>query len=186
MKFVNLMPFCILILFLVSACKPAEKVKEEKEIVAEFGKTIVFDYAAGFDNGTLFDTTFESAAREAGIYNPNRIYEPMSLVFNKGTLFPGLEESLIGMKQGEIRNVRIPPNKAYGIKIENSTRVLPKDSIKGIGEIEVGKMIEIVVPGGQRVPSYVKEIGEENITVDLNHPLAGEYIQFSIILRNIW
>lgn len=186
MKFANLIPFCILIIVLVSACKPAENVKEEKEPVAEFGKTITFDYAAGFDNGTLFDTSFEEAAREAGIYNPNRVYEPVIIVFNKGSLFPGLEEAMLGMKQDDIKNIRIPPNKAYGLKIENSIRVLPKSLIKGTEEIEIGKMIEIVLPEGQRVPSYVKEIGEENITVDLNHPLAGEYIQFAIILKSIW
>jgi len=89
------------------------------------------------------------------------------------------------MKEGETKNVRIPPDKAYGLIIRDSIRVLPKDLIKGTGEIKVDQIIEIVVSGGQRVPSYIKEIGEENITVDLNHPLAGEYVQFSIILKSI-
>jgi len=182
MKSTILLLLSILILLLVSACKTID---EPKEKVVEFGKTITFDYAAGFDNGTLFDTSFEIAAREAGIYDPNRIYEPVTIVYGEGTFFPGLEQAFLGMKEEETKNIRIPPEKAYGIKIENSTRVLPKDSIKGTGEIEVGQIIEIVVSGGQRVPSYIKEIGEENITVDLNHPLAGQHIQFAIILKSI-
>ena len=149
------------------------------------GKTITFDYAAGFDNGTLFDTSFETAAREAGIYNPDRPYQPIKIIYGKDPLILGLGEALLGMKADETKNVRIPPDKAYGVFIEDSTRVLPKNSIKGTDEIKVGQMIEIVALGGQRVPSYIKEIGEENITVDLNHPLAGEYIQFAIIVKSI-
>ena len=182
MKSTTLLLLSIIILLLVTACKTIE---DPKEKVVEFGKTITFDYAAGFDNGTLFDTSFEIAAREAGIYDPDRIYEPVTIVYGEGTFFPGLEQALLGMKEEETKNIRIPPEKAYGIKIENSTRVLQNDSIKGIGEIKVGQIIEIVVSGGQRVPSYIKEIGVENITVDLNHPLAGQYIQFAIILRSI-
>ena len=184
MKFPKIALFCIVLLFLVSACKTIEE--EPKEKIVEFGKTITFDYAAGFDNGTLFDTSFEIAAIEAGIYNPDRIYEPITLVYGEGTFFPGLEEALLGMKTDETKNVRIPPDKAYGVFIEDSIRILPKNSIKGTGEMKVGQIIDIVVSGGQRVPSYIKEIGEENITVELkNHPLAGEYIQFSIIVRSI-
>ena len=61
----KLLPFCVVLLLLISACKTTEK--EEKEPVVQFGKTIVFDYAAGFDNGTLFDNSLEAAAKEAVI-----------------------------------------------------------------------------------------------------------------------
>ena len=89
------------------------------------------------------------------------------------------------MKVGDIKNIRIPPDKAYGAFIEGSIMVLPKDSIKGKGEIKVGQVIDIIIADGQSVPAYIKEIGEENITVDFNRPLAGEFIQFSIILKSI-
>src|SRR3989338_2301715 len=107
MKFSKIFPFCIVLLLLVSACKTAEK--KEQEPVVEFGKTITFDYAAGFDNGTLYDTSFEDAAKKAGIYNPARAYKPVTIVLNKGALFPGLEEALLGMKADETKNIRIPP-----------------------------------------------------------------------------
>ena len=180
MKSTILLIFSIAILLLISACKTGEK-----EPVVELGKTITFDYAAGFDNGTLFDTSFETVAKEAGIYNPNRIYRPVKMVYGIGTFFPGLEEAFLGMKAGDIKNIRIPPDKAYGVFIEDSIMVLPKDSIKGKGEIKVGQVIDVIIADGQSVPTYIKEIGEENITVDFNRPLAGEFIQFSIILKSI-
>jgi peptidylprolyl isomerase len=184
MKFPKIALFCIVLLFFVSACKTIEE--EPKEKIVELGKTITFDYAAGFDNGTLFDTSFEAAAREAGIYDPDRSYQPIKTIYGESPLILGLGEALLGMKEDETKNIRVPPDKAYGVFIEDSIRILPKNSIKGTGEMKVGQIIDIVVSGGQRVPSYIKEIGEENITVELkNHPLAGEYIQFSIIVRSI-
>ena len=181
MRFPKPLGFYIGLLLLISACNAAEP--EEK--VVEFGKTITFDYAAGFDNGTLFDTTFEVAAVEAGIYDSDRLYESVKVVYGKDPLFPGLEEVLLGMKEGETKNIRIPPNKAYGTKIENSTVILPKTTLDNHENLKINDIVTIVVAGNNRINTYVKEIGEENITLDINHPLAGEFVQFAIIVRSI-
>jgi FKBP-type peptidyl-prolyl cis-trans isomerase 2 len=183
MKSPKIVLFCIVLLLLVSSCKTIEE--EEKELIVEVGKTITFDYAAGFDNGTLFDTTFEAAAIEAGIYDANRIYQPITIEYGKGFLFPGLEESLLGMKADEIRNVRIPPNKAYGNKLENSTFTLNKTTINNYETLKINDIVTIVAPEGNKINTYVIEIMDDNILVDLNHPLAGEYVQFSIIVNSI-
>jgi len=181
LKLINLVLFIIILLFSVSACNP----KQEEKLVVDYGKTITFDYASGFDNGTLFDTSLEVAAREAGIYRPDRFYEPTSLVFNAGSLILGLEEALFGLEEGDTRNVRIPPEKAYGIKIENSTRILQKRAFDNPENLRVDEVVIIATQEGDRIPVYIKKIDGENITIDLNHPLAGEFIQFSIILRTI-
>ncbi len=170
----------VLLLISVSSCKT-----EEKEPVVEPGKTITFDYAAGFDNGTLFDTTFEVAAKEAGIYDPNIVYQPVTLVYGRDPLFPGLQEALLGMKEGEIKNIRLSPSKAYGEKVEGSTAVLPKASVSNYETLKINDVVAIVGSDGNRINAYVKEIGEENVTLDLNHPLAGQYVQFSIIVISI-
>ena len=180
MKSTILFIFSIAILLLISACKA-----EDKEPVVELGKTITFDYAAGFDNGTLFDTTFEVAAIEAGIYDPNRIYESVEIVYGKDPLFPGLEEALLGMKEGETKTVRVPPQKAYGTKIENSIVVLAKNTIDNYENLKINDVVTLVTPKGNRINTYVKQIGEENITVDMNHPLAGNYVQFAILVNSI-
>jgi len=172
----------VLLLVLASACSVKE---EQKNPAVEFGKKITFDYAAGFDNGTLFDTTFELAAKEAGIYDPNKVYQPVTIVYGKDPLFPGLQEALLGMKIGEIKNLRIPPNKAYGERIEGSTTVLPKTSVSNYETLKINDIVAIVGLDGNRINAYVKEIGSENITLDLNHPLAGHYVQFSIIIKGI-
>ncbi len=183
MKFSKLLVFCIALLLLISACKPAGEVKKEK--VVEVGKTITFDYAAGFDNGTLYDTSFEEAAKGAGIYNPNRIYQPVKIVYTKDSLFPGLSEALLGMKEGETKNVRIPPNKAYGLLIPNATVVFPKNKINNSENLKINDIVTVIASDGRKVNTYVNQIGAENITLGLNHPLAGQYVQFSVIVRKI-
>ena len=174
-------PF-VLLLILLSSCNVREGIKWP---VVERGKTITFDYAAGFDNGTLFDTSFEVAAREAGIYDPSRVYEPVTIVYGRDPLFIGLEEAMLGMKEGEIKNIRVPPHKAYGKKIEGSTASIPKEEISNYDTLKINDVITIIDQNNNKINTYVKEIGNENLTVDLNHPLAGHYVQFVIILRGI-
>src|SRR3989344_5855192 len=99
MKLIRIFSFCFVLLLLISSCKTKEQEETEKEKIVELGKTIVFDYAIGFDNGTLFDTSFEDVAKQAGIYDLNRVYKPIRLVYAKDSFFPGLQEALLGMKE---------------------------------------------------------------------------------------
>ncbi len=186
MKLSKLLIFCLALLLLISACKPALPAPEVKKAnTVEVGKTITFDYAAGFDNSTLYDTSFEDVAKKAGIYNPDRVYQPVKVVYTKDSLFPGLSEALLGMKEGETKNVRMPPDKAYGVLIPNATVVFPKNKINNSENLKISDIVAVIASDGRKVNTYVKQIGAENITLDLNHPLAGQYVQFSIVVRSI-
>jgi FKBP-type peptidyl-prolyl cis-trans isomerase 2 len=180
----NAILYAALILFsmLVSSCSATE---ETKEPVVGPGKTITFDFAAGFDNGSLFDTTFEVAAREAEIYDPNINYAPAKIVYGRDLIVLGLEEAMLGMKEGEIKNIRVPPTKAYGEKLSDSTTSLSKTSVSNYETLKVNDLITLIDQQNNQINAYVKKIGQENITVDLNHPLAGEYVQFSVIVISI-
>jgi len=153
--------------------------------VVASGKTITFNYAMGFDNGTLFDTSFEEAAKKAGIYDPNRKYEPGKVIIGKTSLFPGLLETLLGMEEDQLRNVRIPPEKAYGNKIENSLRTLDINNFDRPEDLFVTGIVLIRLDDKIDIPVYVREIRENEILVDLNHPLAGEFIQLSVHINKI-
>jgi len=183
MQTLKILIYSFILLSLITACKTTEEKQEEN--VVDFGKTVTFDYATGFYNGTLFDTSIEDAAREAGIFDPNRVYGPEKAVIGKDPLLPSLLEALLGMKEGETKNVKIPPEKAYGDFIENATTIVDKDSFNNAENLKVGDLVAIVSPQGQKIPVFVKKINKENITVDLNHPLAGEFIQFAILVRSI-
>ena len=171
-----------ILLFLVSSCKKAE-VPEDK--IVKIGSTVTFDYASGFVNGTLFDTSIGEAAKKADILDPNRIYQPERVVIGQDPLIPGLLEALMGMKEGETKNVRISPEKAYGLRIENATSVVSKSIFDQPEQLRVGGIIIISTPEGNRIPVFVKALNQENVTIDQNHPLAGKTVQFAIIVRGI-
>ena len=174
----------IFLLLAVSACgqKAAPEIREP---VVEPGKTVTFDYVSGFTNGTLFDASIEEAAIKAGIYDPNRPYQPVVLKYGSDPIVSGYAEAMLGMKEGEVKNIIISPGKAYGAVRENSTIRLPKAQIQGQSDMRIGSVITILGPNNAQIPAYIKEIGTENITLDLNHPLAGEFVQFSVVVRKI-
>lgn len=170
-----------LIIFLIGCQK---QVENEVEIV-KVGSIVLIDYAAGYLNGTLFDTTFEGASKIAGIFNPNRIYQPMQLTVGQGKIVKGVEEALLGMKEGEAKTVTIPPEKAYGFYRKNSIKQISIETFgDDINNLREGTGFIMRTPQGE-VPVLIKKIGKENVTVDFNHPLAGQTVTFAIIVRDI-
>lgn len=83
-------------------------------MIVERGDTVKIHYIGMLENGKVFDTSLRDVAKEAGIYNPRRKYEPLEFVVGAGGVIKGLEEAVIGMKKGEVKEVKIPPEKAYG------------------------------------------------------------------------
>jgi len=178
MRLIKAIALVFALVLMIAGCKP-----EPQENTVEIGSTVIFDYAAGFDNGTLFDTSFEEAARQAGIYDPMRDYTPERAVIGQDPLLPALAEAMLGMKVGEAKNIRLVPEQAYGRKMENSTRIIERIMLSN-PNASVGEIV-IITLEGKNIAAFVAETNEENVNVDLNHPLAGEAIRFAVIVRAI-
>ena len=86
----------------------------EKKV--EKGDTVKVDYIGKLQDDTIFYTSILEEAKNANIYNENRIYEPLTLKIGDGSTIPGFENGLIGMKEGETRTITIPPEQGYGPK----------------------------------------------------------------------
>ena len=76
----------------------------------EKGNFVVFNYVGKFEDGEIFDTSYEDIAKKAGIYVEDRKYGPIGANVGVGELIPGLDEALIGMEVGEKKTVTIPRN----------------------------------------------------------------------------
>ncbi|NMC76240.1 MAG: hypothetical protein GYA60_02945 [Candidatus Methanofastidiosa archaeon] len=96
----------------------------EKKV--EKGDTVKVDYIGKLQDGTVFDTSLLQEAKNAGIYNEGRIYEPLTVNVGDGSTIPGFENGLIGMKEGETKNIAIPPEQAYGVADPNLVLSLPR------------------------------------------------------------
>ncbi len=135
------------------------------------GDTVKVHYTGRFDDGEVFDTS-EGA-------------EPLAFTVGEGQVIPGFDQALVGMQAGETRNIVIEPEQAYGERIEGLVQTIGRDQFH-IGDIEpeVGLAIEMHTPDGS-IPLVITALTETTVTLDANHPLAGEQLHFSLTLVEV-
>ncbi len=113
------------------------------------------------------------------VIDSSRGHDPLAYIHGIGNIIPGLEEALTGKGKGDSVKVEIPPEKAYGTRDDSLTMVLPRDSFEGVDDIEIGMSFQADGPDGERVITVIAMEGDD-ITVDGNHPLAGETLFFEV------
>ena len=142
------------------------------------GDKVKVHYIGRLVSGEIFDTSMEDVAKEEGIYNPERVYEPIEFVVGEGNLIEGFEEAVVGMNIGDEKTVTIPAEKAYGERNEMLVQKVPASAFEGADfEPEVGMMIL-----AEGIPAIITEVTDEYVTLDFNHELAGEDLVFTIIV----
>jgi FKBP-type peptidyl-prolyl cis-trans isomerase SlyD len=109
---------------------------------------------------------------------------PLVFMFGKGQIIPGLESGISQMEIGEKADVLVKPEDAYGEYNSEATQEVPKDQFAGI-DLEVGMTLYGQGEDGGTVQVTVKEIAQENVVIDFNHPLAGKSLMFSVSINNI-
>jgi FKBP-type peptidyl-prolyl cis-trans isomerase SlyD len=106
--------------------------------------------------------------------------EPLHYIQGIGNLIPGMEEGLEGKKQGDKVNLKVSPEKGYGVKDDKMVQRVPRSAFGG-GDIKKGMQFQ--TDQGQVVT--VTEVGLNEITVDANHPLAGVELNFAVEVISI-
>lgn len=143
---------------------------QEDAPVIQDGSTVSIEYTLKLDDGSTADS--------------NAGGEPLVYVQGEQQILPALEAKLLGMKVEETREVTLMPEEGYGPVHEEALQTVPLDIIpeeaRNVGARLVGQG-----PQGQPLHAVVKEINEDTAIVDLNHPLAGEKLHFSIKVVSI-
>ncbi len=109
---------------------------------------------------------------------------PLIFMFGKGQIIPGLESGIVNMNVGEKGDVLVKPADAYGEYDEEAQQEVPKDQFAGI-ELAIGMTLYGQGEDGGTVQVVVKEIGEESVIIDFNHPLAGKDLMFSVTVNDV-
>jgi FKBP-type peptidyl-prolyl cis-trans isomerase SlyD len=135
----------------------------------EANRVVAIDYTLSLDNGETVDSS-------EGL-------SPLEFICGKGEIITGLERELVGMEVGEEKNITVPPEEGYGNIIPEAIRMLDRSMFPE--SIEVGMTFYIKDSEGQSVPFVIKNITTNNVTVDFNHPLAGENLNFKVTIRGI-
>ena len=89
------------------------------------GDLVSANYIVRLEDGKVYDTTYEALAKEKGIYDPDRPYGPANFTVSTGMMIEGLEEGVVGMKEGGTKTLVIPPEKAYGPVNESLVERMP-------------------------------------------------------------
>ena len=110
--------------------------------------------------------------------------EPLSYVHGRGNIIRGLENALEGKKAGEKLQVTVQPEDAYGIKDDSLVMQVPRNAFKDVDNLEPGMRFQIKKNEGVQIV-MVTEIGETEVTVDGNHPLAGEELNFEVEVTEV-
>ncbi len=109
---------------------------------------------------------------------------PLVFMFGQGQIIPGLENGIANMAIGEKSDVLVKAQDAYGEYNDEAVQELPREQFAGI-ELEMGMSLYGQGEDGSTVQVIVKEIGEESVVIDFNHPLAGKELMFSVTINNI-
>jgi FKBP-type peptidyl-prolyl cis-trans isomerase SlyD len=134
-------------------------------------KKVVFDYQLFGEDGVMLDCSTED--------------NPLSFVFGEGMIIPGLEKELEGMEPGEDKEVIVAPEDGYGPKDPNLVQQVPRDRFDSGSDLEVGMSYTGKTDQGQIVNFTVVGIDDENIEIDLNHPLAGMTLRFQVTIKEV-
>lgn len=138
---------------------------------AKSGDTVKIHYTGTLEDGTEFDS---SAGRE-----------PLEFALGGGQVIPGFDSAVDGMSVGENKTVTIPAGEAYGDRHDQLVQEVPKSALPPEMEPSVGMQLQSQSPEGQVMNLIITEVADESVTVDANHPLAGQALTFAIELVEI-
>lgn len=131
---------------------------------------VSLDYSLHLGDGVIVDSS------EPG--------EPLTYLHGAGQLVPGLERELSGMALGESRRVVVAPADGYGERVPGRVQTVPMSAFGG-DTVAAGDEFMATDPQGQPLPVRVVKVAGDQVTVDMNHPLAGETLHFSVEVRAV-
>ncbi len=140
-----------------------EKVKD--------GDTVRVRYRGRLTSGDVFDESPEG--------------EPLEFTVGSGQVIPGFDDAVRGMSVGDVRAVEIEADDAYGPRNDTLVNTIAREGMRLEHEPEVGMSLLMQLPDGNQIPLTVTSVTDTHVTLDANHPLAGEKLIFEIELLGI-
>ncbi len=122
------------------------------------------------EDGSIFDSSISEGR------------EPLVATLGQGQLIPGFEKGLLEMQEGDKKTVTIPHLEAYGVIRNELIAEVPKDRVPE--NVEAGQMLQTMTQQGP-MNVIVKEVNEDHVVLDANHPLAGKDLTFELELISI-
>ena len=136
----------------------------------EKNKVVSMHYTLKDDKGTVMDTSNGKS--------------PLPFIQGNGQLIPGLESQIEGKEKGEKMNVTVAPADAYGEFRDDMIFKVSKEGFRGEEELQIGMQVEVELEQGKSI-AVVSKIEGNDVTLDLNHPLAGQTLHFDVEIMDV-
>lgn len=136
------------------------------------GDKVKIEYTGTLDDGTVFDSSEKHG-------------KPLEIEVGAGMIIKGLDAALMGMKKGQEKEITIKPEEAYGEPNPKLERNVPLDKIPKDPPPRPGMVLVMQTQDGKKFPAMIKDVTTTEVTIDLNHPLAGKTLHFKIKIVEI-
>jgi len=138
---------------------------------AKHGDTVKVHYTGSLGDGTVFESSMNSA--------------PFQFTIGHGQIIVGFEQAIVGMSPGDYKTVEIPASQAYGPYLEEAVRQIDLCDLPEDIKPEVGQCLRGQLEDGRTLIATITQVSEATVTLDGNHPLAGEDLVFDLMLVEI-
>lgn len=140
---------------------------------AEIGDLVTIEYESRYANGSLFDSSADYDV-------------PVTFTIGSREVFPGIERTVIGMHQGERKEVLLSPETAYGLPDPDKIDLIPLEDFPNWSKVRIGMILPAKDRStGEPVQGRIINLTSEGVLVDFNHPLAGESLWMDITVKEI-
>ena len=134
--------------------------------------------------GTRVTLHFSVALLDGSVVDSTKDKDPAVFVVGDGNLLPGFERALFGLRAGDRRSIYLQAEQAFGERNEQNVQRMPKDRFEAM-DLNKGVVVSFTDPGGGELPGVVKDIGDNYVMIDFNHPLAGTDLTFEVEIINV-
>lgn len=113
---------------------------------------------------------------------------PLEFTLGDGTIMPAFEAAVLGMAAGESKNIKVPPQNAYGQRNEELVHTVPRSAVNTQAALVPGMVIGMTMERdgkAHQVPAMITGVNGDQITVDFNHPLAGQELIYRITVQSV-
>jgi FKBP-type peptidyl-prolyl cis-trans isomerase SlyD len=128
-------------------------------------------YTLKDDQGNILDSSINAS--------------PLVYLHGASNIIPGLENALLGKQSGDTLDVRVAPEEGYGIKIDDLIQDVPREMFQGTDTIEPGMTFQAQDQSGYIQQVTVTAVTDATVTVDSNHPLAGQHLNFNVSIIEV-
>lgn len=130
--------------------------------------------------GTKVKVEYTGTLKDGSVFDSSEGKEPLEFEAGEGKVIKGFDAAVLGMKLNEEKTFTIPAADAYGEPRPEMVNKIPKEQVPDVDKLKEGMLVGVALPTGQHMPAQVKAIDDKEVTLDLNHPLAGKDLTFKI------